>query len=458
MRPPGFGQRQAGFPLWEGEVRHTGPLILYSAFTGALAGLLAAGATALLRGLGLGFGTLFGYLPPAAPGEGGLAQAFTGPGPWPLAFLLPPLFALTSFLGTGQGLAAFLRQAREGLPTPRLAHPRGVLGGILQLSLYSPLGREGPLGVLGLWLGTALDRRFPRLGGGLAFAGLAAGLGAGLHAPVAGALLATEILYRSLLLEAKALTPALIGALSGFALYGAFFGYSPLLPFRAEVDLRAVPFGALVGLLAAALAALWLGGGRLLERGLRHLPFPLRHGLLGLALALLLLLLPEALGTGLGWVAVAATPLLSPAAVGYLLLAKALLLILATGVRAYGGAFTPALALGGLLGILVARFLEPLAVPLEGLALAGGAAVLAAVARAPFAATVLALEWGGYATLPLVLPAVVLAYALTPAPDPEEGPREGPRGPGDAPSERPPQREPQPPDPGASGERETPPR
>jgi CIC family chloride channel protein len=437
-------------------MRQTGPLILYSAFTGALAGLLVALLNLALKALSAFFGTFMGYLPPEAPGEGGLLQAFTGPPSPLLALLLPLLFALTSFLGTGQGLFALLLAAREGRPPRRGAYPRSVLGSALQIAFYSPMGREGPFGVLGLWLGSALDRRFPRVGGGLAFAGLAAGLGAALHAPVAGALLATEILYRSLLLEARALTPALIGALSGFAVYGAFFGYTPLLPLRAEVDLAAVPWGGVVGLLAAALATLWTEGGRLLEGYLKRLAFPLRHALLGLALTLFLLLLPEALGSGLGWVAVAATPLLATWALFYLLLSKLLLLLLAQGVRAYGGPYTPALVLGGLLGALLARLPGPLALPPEALALAGGAAVLSGVARAPFAATLLAAEWGGYATLPLVIPAVLLAYVLTPAHALEEGLKEAPAMPEATPSETPPQTPPPPPAPEADAEPESP--
>uniref|UniRef100_A0A7C2FVB2 Chloride channel protein EriC n=1 Tax=Thermus islandicus TaxID=540988 RepID=A0A7C2FVB2_9DEIN len=453
MRPP--PQAPAPFPWWEEGVRSTGPLILYSAFTGALAGLLVALLNRFLRALAEPLGLLFGYLPPEAPGEGGLLQAFTGPLLWPLALLLPPLFALTSLVGAGQGLAALLRAAREGHPPPRLAHPRAVLGGVLQLALYSPMGREGPFGVLGLWLGSALDRRFPRVGGGLAFAGLAAGLGAALHAPVAGALLATEILYPSLLLEARALTPALIGALSGFAVYGALFGYTPLLPFRVEVGLEAIPLGLLTGLLAAALTTLWTEGGRFLEGRLRPLAFPLRHALLGLALALALLLLPEALGGGLGWVAIATTPLLPPSSLFLLLLAKLLLLLLAQGVRAYGAPYTPALVLGGLLGALLADLSGPLALPPDALALAGGAAALAGVARAPFAALALSAEWGGYAALPLVLPAVLLAYALTPAQ--EESPREARATPEAPPSETPPQSEPPLPAPEADGSSGTPP-
>ncbi|BDG16455.1 chloride channel protein [Thermus brockianus] len=457
MRPSGRGPHLSLPPFWDEEVRQTGPLILYSAFTGALTGLSVALLNLALRALAEGVGGLFGYLAPEPPGEGGLLQAFTGPGLWPLAFLLPPLYALTSYLGTGQGLAALLRRVREGTPAPWLTHPRAVLGGALQIALYSPMGREGPFGVLGLWLGLLLDRRFPRLGGGLAFAGLAAGLGTAFHAPVAGALLATEILYRSLLLEARALTPALIGALSGFAVYGAFFGYEPLLPFPVSLDVASLPAGLLLGVLAAALATLWTEGGKALSAWLKPLPFPLRHALLGLALALALLFLPEALGNGLGWVAVATTPLLAPWALLYLLLAKLLLLTLAVGVRAYGGPFTPALVLGGLLGALLSRLAGPFDLPAEALALAGGVAVLAGVARAPFASLALAAEWGGYASLPLALPAVFLAYALTPAHDPEEGLKEAPATPEGSPSETPPQSERPPRGPEAAAGPETPP-
>jgi CIC family chloride channel protein len=436
-------------------MRQTGPLILYSAFTGALAGLLVALLNLALKALSAFFGAFMGYLPPEAPGEGGLLPAFTGPPSPLLALLLPLLFALTSFLGTGQGLFALLLAAREGRPPRRGAYPRSVLGSALQIAFYSPMGREGPFGVLGLWLGSALDRRFPRVGGGLAFAGLAAGLGAALHAPVAGALLATEILYRSLSRDpgpdpGSHRSPLGLRRLRGFLRLRA----PPPLP--GGVDLAAVPWGGVVGLLAAALATLWTEGGRLLEGYLKRLAFPLRHALLGLALALALLLLPEALGHGLGWVAVAATPLLATWALFYLLLSKLLLLLLAQGVRAYGGPYTPALVLGGLLGALLARLPGPLALPPEALALAGGAAVLSGVARAPFAATLLAAEWGGYATLPLVIPAVLLAYVLTPAHALEEARPEAPATPEGSPSETPPQTPPPPLAPEADDGRESP--
>ncbi len=429
-----------------GTMENTGPLVLYSAFTGALAGLGVALYALLLKALSQEVGLLLGYLPPEPPGEGGLGQAFTGPRPPPLVLLLPLGFLLAALLGRGLWEPGW---------QPRAGGARLLLASLLQLSLYSPMGREGPFGLLGLGVGRALEGRFTRLEG-LGFSGLAAGLGAAFHAPLAGALLAVETLRPGLRLEVRALAPALVGALSGFAVYGVLLGYDPLLPPPGGVPVvEGFPIGLLLGLLGALGASLWLGLARVLGEAVAFLPYPWRQALLGLALALALLLLPEALGPGLGWLALAPTPLVQPWGLVLLLLAKLLLLGLALGVGAYGGLLTPALVLGGLLGALLGRLLPPdLGLSPEALLLAGGAAALAGVARAPFAALLLATEWGGYAILPLVLPAVFVGYALTPKGFPL---REGPKGEKGSPSGRPPQTPPPPPGPEAASPPERPP-
>lgn len=437
----------------------TGPLILYSALSGLLAGLLAAGFAFLLKVLSAWVGLLLGYLPPEAPGEGGLLQVFTGPTSVLLVLFLPLGYALGGLLALGN---------REGEAPWPLFHPGRalsfreflgqVLGGLFQLALYSPLGREGPMALLGRGAGSLLGRIFPKAGGeGLAFAGLAAGFASALHAPAAGALLATEVLYPGLRLEAMALAPALVGALSGFALYGAFFGYEPLLNLSGgRPSWSTLPASLLLGLVAAGLGSLWLFLAQAFQRASRGLSPPQRHGVLGLALALCLSLIPEAVGQGLGWVQVSLTPLMTTQPL--LLLAHLLLVALAAGLGGYGGIITPALALGGLLGAFLSRLLPPLFPYPEATALVGMAALLAGLARAPFAALLLAGEWGGYTVLPLAIPAVFLSYALTPAPRPATPPlgekAEAQAKPKASPSETPPQTEPPPslPEGGASPE------
>ncbi|RDI95483.1 chloride channel protein [Meiothermus sp. QL-1] len=398
-----------------------GALILYSAFVGALTGVFAAGFVFLL-GIFAHYlmGEVLGYLPPGLPGEGGLMQVFRGPAYAGLALLLPVVFAASSYLGSGRGLGWLLAAYRSGQAVRAGEYFRGIFGALVQLGAGSPMGREGPMAALGLWVGSALGRRIP-LGEAsrfLPFAGMAAGFAAAFHAPMAGALLASEIVYRGLALEVGALAPALIGALAGFTVYGLFHGYGPLLELTpGPLAWPQLLFGLITGLVCAGVGTLWLEGERLLQRPLRRLGFGVRHALFGAVLGLALLLLPEALGSGLPWVQLGTSPILTLPFLGALFLAQLALLILAGGVRAYGGQLTPALALGGLSGLILAQLLgqalPPIAPPPETAALVGMAAMLAGVARAPFAAVVLAGEMGGYGLLPLGLAAAFSAYAFT---------------------------------------------
>jgi CIC family chloride channel protein len=398
-----------------------GALILYSAFVGALTGVFAAGFVFVLgvieRFL---LGETLGYLPPGLPGEGGLSQIFRGPNLWWLALLLPVVFAASSYLGSGRGLGWLLAAYRAGRPVQAIEYFRGIIGSLVQLGAGSPLGREGPMAALGLWVGSALGRRIPlgESGRFLPFAGMAAGFASAFHAPMAGALLASEIVYRGLALEVGALAPALIGALAGFTVYGLFHGYGPLLELTpGPLQWPQLLFGVAIGLVCAGVGTLWLEAERFLQRMLRQLTFGVRHALFGLVLAGVLLLMPEAIGSGLPWVQLGTSPILTLPFLGVLFLVQLALLILGGGVRAYGGQLTPAIALGGLSGLILAQLLgqafPSIAPAPETAALVGMASLLAGIARAPFAAVVLAGEIGGYSLLPLTLIAAFAAYTFT---------------------------------------------
>ena len=398
-----------------------GSLIVYSAFVGALTGVFAAGFVFVLQLIERYLlGETLGYLPPGLPGEGGLSQVFRGPTFWWLALLLPLAFAASSYLGSGRGLGWLLAAYRAGQPVRALEYFRGIIGSLVQLGAGSPLGREGPMAALGLWVGSVLGRRIP-LGESsrfLPFAGIAAGFAAAFHAPMAGALLASEIVYRGLALEVGALAPALIGALAGFTVYGLFHGYGPLLELPpGPLEWPQLFFGLTIGLVCAGVGTLWLESERVLQRYLRALGFGLRHALFGLVLAVMLLLMPEAIGNGLPWVQLGTSPILTLPFLGTLFLVQLALLILAGGVRAYGGQLTPALALGGLSGLILAQLLSDvfpsIAPSHQAAALVGMASLLAGIARAPFAAVVLVGEMGGYSLLPLTLLGAFAAYTFT---------------------------------------------
>ncbi len=396
-----------------------GPLILYSALIGALTGALVGGFVWLLRNIqALLMGEVLGYLPPGLAGENGLLQVFRGPNHWLFALTIPLIFIASSYVGLSRGVAWLLNRQPSDEPPGLLTYGRMLLGSLLQLSVGSPMGREGPMATLGHLLGSWISRRLPLEGAGqfLPFAGLAAGFAAAFHAPVAGALLAAEIRFRGLTFEIYALAPALIGALAGFSVYGALMGYSPLLDVQVSpLGWNALPVGLLLGLLAAGLGTLWLEASPRLATLVVGWPAWARHGLLGLLLAVVLLLVPAGIGDGLAWVQLGLSPIVGMPFLITLFLVRVGLVMVAGGMGAFGGSITPALALGGLLGLLMAQLLPALSPPAAAVALAGMSAMLAGVARAPFAALVLSGEIANYSLLPLVLPAVFVAYVLTSA-------------------------------------------
>lgn len=394
-----------------------GPLILYSALVGALTGALGAAFVWLLAKLQMVFlGDLLGYLPPGLPGEGGVGQIFRGPVFWPWLLLLPLIFVASSLLGNGRGLGYYLSAYRRRERIRVLDFGRAVLSTLVQLGSGSPMGRDGPLATMGLWLGGSLGRRFPlgNAGDYLPFAGMAAGFAAAFHAPVAGALLASEMVFRGLALEIGALAPALIGALAGFTVYGFFMGYGPLLEIPSgALNWNTLPFGLLLGLICAGIGTLLLEGEQWLRRILQGVPRWICHGVFGLILAGLLLIFPEALGNGLPWVQLSLSPILETRFLAALLGITFVLVLLAGAGRLYGSHLLPAMMMGGLAGLLLTKLIPFLAPAPEAAVVSGLCALLAGVARAPFAAIVLAGEIGDYSLLLLVIVTAFVSYTFT---------------------------------------------
>jgi len=388
-------------------------LFLY-ALAGALSGMLAAGVAWLLKALeSFWLGQVLGFLPPGPSGEGGIGQAFVALRPWRGLLVFPLLYALASLLGSNRGLSRLILAFREGETLHLMPQLRYVLGSLAELPAGSPLGREGPMTVLGDWLGRRLGMQIaPEEARAMGHAGLAAGFAAAFHAPLAGALLAIEIFYKSLRLEAEKLTPALLGAFSGFAVYGGFFGYGPLLKLVPGTLSQQEIWGAVPLVVLVALAAnAWGEAVQFFFRQGQRLPFWARHLVLGLLLGVAAALFPPVLGAGYGWLELGALPLVSTAFLAALFFWRYALTAVFLGLGGYGAPLTPALVLGGLLGLLYARIV-PWALDPEAMALVGIVAWLAGSARTPLAAVALASELAGYRILPLALLAAALGYNL----------------------------------------------
>ncbi len=320
--------------------------------------------------------------------------------------------------GVPQTLAAL---ATDSLPLgARLLSLRVAVTKTLLTSLAlgsgAPLGREGPgvqIGAalhLGLAPGLACPSSQPAVRRQLILSGAAAGVAATFGTPLAGLAFAIEPLHghrkpRALLLPA--LSTLIAGSLAQQWLPAQRLAIpdAPLLQVASWVAMSACALAA--GLLGAVIAR----GLPLLSRwSVRLVPNsqPLRAALCGLGVALL------AAASGGGVLQEGLVDLLQvlsgeqrPVAGQSLLHAMTTVLAAASGIP--GGLVTPMLRIGAHAGAELAPWL-PHSEPAL-LALLGMTACLAAVARAPLAATVLVMEWLGAwsLALPLIMTAILAA-------------------------------------------------
>src|SRR6516164_2443904 len=99
-------------------------------------------------------------------------------------------------------------------------------------------GREGPIAQIGAGIGSSIagvlgvapaERRV------LMAAGMGAGVAAIFRAPLAGALFASEVLYRSPDFESDVIIPAALASITAYCTFGFAFGWAPLFILPPEV-------------------------------------------------------------------------------------------------------------------------------------------------------------------------------------------------------------------------------
>ncbi len=198
--------------------------------------------------------SLAGYRPPGPGGEQPLIAPSTTPfRPW-LLILLPALGGLASGLlvykfapeaeghGTDAVIDAYHHQ--EGVIRSRTPLIK-ALASALTIGTGGSAGREGPIAQIAAGFGSLLGKWFklgPHERRVLMAAGMGAGIGAIFHAPLAGGLLAAEVLYRQMEFEYEVIVPSFIASIVAYAVFATKFGWDPLFAspdfvFRNAVEL-----------------------------------------------------------------------------------------------------------------------------------------------------------------------------------------------------------------------------
>jgi len=397
-----------------------------------------------------------GYHPHTPGGEPRLFSETDEPfHPW-LLVLIPTLGGILSGVlvfsvapeaeghGTDAAIAAY--HFHQGQIRPRVPLVK-IVASALTIGTGGSGGREGPIAQIGAGFGSFLgnllrlrvaERRV------LMAAGMGAGIAAIFRAPLAGALFAAEVLYRSPDFESEVIMPAALASIIAYCTFGIAFGWAPLFTLPPEV-LNSLTFSnpwALVpylflALFMVVLAMLYTRSFYWLTHLFHRLPLrphfkpalgALLNGVVGLLLYELLGHEPQVLAVlsfGYGILQDAMTlPQAGQVHLSFalLLLAVSLGKILTTGLTigsgGSGGVFGPSMVIGGCgggaLGIVLNWFWPALAPHPASFVIVGMAGFFAAAAKTPLSTLVIVSEMtGSYSLLLPTLWVCIIAFLLS---------------------------------------------
>lgn len=297
-----------------------------------------------------------------------------------------------------------------------------TLSALVSVGSGASIGREGPMVQLAAWFSAWLARLVPIAAdqrSAIMVCGIAAGIGAAYHAPVAGVVFVLELALG--FFARHTVAPVLIASATASSLIYWLVEPRPLYTMTAvEMTSTSLGVALLAGLLFGALGWCLIV---LLERSkalfARINSLPLRLGLGGLLVGLLSAAVPQVWGNGYSMVSQVLGGGQAWTWLAIVLVCKVAATALSSGSGAIGGVFTPALFVGATAGSVLAQvaslYLSAawLGDP-RGLAVIGMAAVLSAVTHAPLMAIVMVMEMTRQfqLTIPVML-ACGVAYAVS---------------------------------------------
>jgi len=334
--------------------------------------------------------------------------------------------------GTDAAIGAY--HHNQGLIRPRVPVVK-LLASAITLGTGGSGGREGPIAQIGAGFGSYLanllrlrpaDRRI------LMAAGMGAGVAAIFRAPLAGALFASEVLYRSPEFESDVIIPAGLASVASYCTFGMFFQWKPLfdiqsnLAFENPVQLLAYLLLAGLMVVLAAVYTRSFYGVTALFRRLKILPH-LKPAIGALASGVIAVALYYAFGGN--------EQVLSVLSFGYgilqdgmtdntplatVLLAVALGKILTTsltiGSGGSGGVFGPSMVIGGCGGGALGIWLQTIWPDISpaSFMIVGMAGFFTAAAKTPFSTLIIVSEMtGGYSLLLPALWVCALAFMIS---------------------------------------------
>ena len=379
-------------------------------------------------------GTLAGFHPPTAVGEGEILPSFTfNP------FILPLITTLGGLLsgilvfglapeaeghGTDAAIDAFHNKKGEIRSRTPIVK---MLASALTIGSGGSAGREGPSAQIGAGFGSFIGKRLHLSlhDRRIALAvGIGAGIGAIFKAPFGGAILAAEILYMGDF-EVDALFPAFMASTIGYSIFGFFKGWTPIFgtvnlgSFQDPINL---PFYAILGVACGLVGIIYVVSFYGIKSKFTQLKIPnfLKPAIGGLIVGVIGVFFPQILGVGYGWLQLIINgnfTLLPIILLPVIIALKIVATSFTIGSGGSGGVFGPGLIIGGMLGAIVWAILNyfvPNFSPTVGVfAIVGMMAFFGGVGKVPVAVILMASEMtGSYTLLVPSMIATAIAYVV----------------------------------------------
>jgi len=394
---------------------------------------IASGVAAVLFGMGIAWIQTWAYGTPDVNRLHSFAETLD----WYWVVLIPTIGGVATGLIfhylTDDGRVRSVADVIEGaaLHDGRVEGKEGLASAaasLITLSTGGSTGREGPAVHIAAMISSKVCEWVNARGitaRDLLGCATGAAVAASFNAPIAGALFALEVILRHFALHAFA--PIVIASVAGAVVHQMAFGDQvefnlPLAPdLQFYVELPAfIGLGLVSGVVAVILMrSIFLAD--TVASGIQdHLTLPrwLRPAVAGVLLGLIATQFPVIIGVGYEttFAALSGNLILSQAIVFCMI--KVVAVSITMGGRMGGGVFSPSLMVGALLGlsygIIATSFVPSMSSSVSLYALAGMAAVAAAVLGAPISTTLIVFEMtGDWQPGLAVLVTVSLATALS---------------------------------------------
>ena len=394
---------------------------------------IASGVAAVLFGMGIAWIQTWAYGTPDVNRLHSFAETLD----WYWVVLIPTIGGVATGLIfhylTDDGRVRSVADVIEGaaLHDGRVEGKEGLASAaasLITLSTGGSTGREGPTVHIAAMISSKVCEWVNARGitaRDLLGCATGAAVAASFNAPIAGALFALEVILRHFALHAFA--PIVIASVAGAVVHQMAFGDQvefnlPLAPdLQFYVELPAFMGLGLVSDVVAVILMRSIFLADTVASGIQdHLTLPrwLRPAVAGVLLGLIATQFPVTIGVGYEttFAALSGNLILSQAILFCMI--KVIAVSITMGGRMGGGVFSPSLMVGALLGlsygIIATSFVPSMSGSVSLYALAGMAAVAAAVLGAPISTTLIVFEMtGDWQTGLAVLVTVSLATALS---------------------------------------------